>query len=69
VRNCYELGDCRQSKESIVCCLEVNYLKLQVFNAEVFSSPEGHEKSDLANGGRCCARDYAMKQGSTGVLC
>jgi hypothetical protein len=34
---------------------------------EIFLSPEGYRKSDLTDGGRCCARDYAMEGGPTGV--
>jgi hypothetical protein len=51
VRNCHELGKCRSPEERIVRCLEVGYLELHVFSMEVFLSPEGHGKSDLANGG------------------
>jgi hypothetical protein len=28
---------------------------------EIFLSPEGYGKSDLTDGGFCCARDYAME--------
>jgi hypothetical protein len=50
VRNCHEFGECRPPDEHVVCHLEVGYLKQHVFSTEVFLSPEGHEKSDLADG-------------------
>jgi hypothetical protein len=67
VRNYHELGECWPSKESVVRCLEVGCIELQVFSTEVFSSPEGHGKSDLANWGHCSTRGDAMKWGMTGA--
>jgi hypothetical protein len=67
VRNCHELGDCQSSQEGIVHCLEVGYLKLQVFSAEVFLSPKSYRKSNLADGGCHCSRYYAMERCPTGA--
>jgi hypothetical protein len=67
VRNCHELGKCRAPKERVVCRLKVGYLELHVFSREVFSSPEGHMKSDMADGGRCCFGDYFVEQSPTGT--
>jgi hypothetical protein len=61
VRNRHELGECRLSKECIVCHFEIGYLKLHILGSEVFPCPEGHGKSDLADGGRRCSGDYAME--------
>jgi hypothetical protein len=67
VRNCHELSKCQTAKDNIVCCIEVGYLEVKVFSREVFLSPEGHRKSDLSDWGHCCARDYDVKRGPTGV--
>jgi hypothetical protein len=69
VRNCHELGKCRPSEERVVCHLEVGYLKLHVLSTEVFPSLEGHEKSDLANGGCCCVGDYSVERSPTRTQC
>jgi hypothetical protein len=53
VRNCHEFGECRPSQESVVRHLEVGYLKMQVFSAEIFLSPEGYGKSGLTDRS-CC---------------
>jgi hypothetical protein len=42
-------------------------LKLYGLCAEILLSPEGYGKSNLANGGRCYTRDYAMERSPTGV--
>jgi hypothetical protein len=39
VQNSCKFGECWASKESIVCCFDVGYLKLQVFSIEVFLIP------------------------------
>jgi hypothetical protein len=39
VKNIHKLGECWSSMESIVCYLEVGYLKLQVFSTEIFPTP------------------------------
>jgi hypothetical protein len=67
VRNRHELGMCQPPQKGIVRCLEVGYLKLQIFYVEVFSSPQDHEKSDLTNRSRCCSRDHTMEWSPTGV--
>jgi hypothetical protein len=61
VGNCHKLGECQPPKEHIVCHLEVGYLKLHVLRAEVFLNPDGHRKSDLADRGHHCSRDYSME--------
>jgi hypothetical protein len=67
VWDCHELGEHWPPQESVVCSLEISGLKLYVFRAEVFPSPNGHEKEDLADGGCCCPRDYAVKLSPTGT--
>jgi hypothetical protein len=62
VRNCHELGECWPPEEWVVRHLEVGYLKLHLFSTEVFSSPEGHRKSDLADGGCCYSGDYSLER-------
>jgi hypothetical protein len=63
----HELGECQPSQESIVRSLKISDLKLYGLCAEIFLNPEGYGKSDLADGGCCCTRDYAMKRSSTGA--
>jgi hypothetical protein len=53
----------------LVHYLKIDYLELKVLSTEVFLSPESYEKSDMTDGGRCCARDYVMKRGPTGAQC
>jgi hypothetical protein len=65
----HKLGECRPPEECIVRRLEVKYLKLQVFRMEIFLSPKGYGKSNLANGGRCCTSVYALKRSPTGAQC
>jgi hypothetical protein len=59
--DCHQLDECQSSKECIVCGLEIRDLELQVFNTEIFSSPKGYGKSNLAAGGCYRAKDYSMK--------
>jgi hypothetical protein len=61
----HELGECRSSQESIVGHLKIEDLKLYILCAEIFLCPEGYGKSDLTDGDRWCARDYAMEGGPT----
>jgi hypothetical protein len=49
--------------------LKVSYLKLQVFSTEIFLSPKGHRKSNLADGGLYHARDYSVEWSLTGMQC
>jgi hypothetical protein len=67
VRNCYKLGECQPSQESIIRSLKIGDLKLYGLRAEIFRSSECHRKSDLADGGRCYTRDYAMEGSPTGA--
>jgi hypothetical protein len=61
------LGECRLSQESIIHSLDISDLKLYDLCVEIFSSPEDHRKSDLADGGRYCTRDYAMEGSPIGA--
>jgi hypothetical protein len=61
VRNHHELGECRPFEECVVCHFKIGYLKLHVFSSEVFLSPKGHGKTDLADGGHHCSRGYAVE--------
>jgi hypothetical protein len=54
-------------QESVVRSLDISDLKLYVLSAEVFPSPKGNENEDLADGGCCCPRDYAVKGSLTGM--
>jgi hypothetical protein len=63
----HELGECWPSQESIVRSLKIGDLKLYGLCAEIFPSTEGYGKSDLADGGCCCTRDYALKRSSIGA--
>jgi hypothetical protein len=65
VRNCHELGEHRPPEECIVCNLKIGYLKLHVLGAKVFPDPEGHGKSDLADGGHHYSRDYSTEGSPT----
>jgi hypothetical protein len=69
VRDCHKLGECRPSEERVVCHLEIGYLELQVFSTEVFQSPAGHRKSDLADGHRYSSKDYSVERSPTGMWC
>jgi hypothetical protein len=53
------------SQESVVCSLKIGDLKLYGLRVEIFLSPKGYRKSDLADGGHCCTRDYAMERSLT----
>jgi hypothetical protein len=61
VRHYHELGESKPPKECIVCCFEIGYLKLLVLGIEVFLSPKGHKKGDMANKGSCCSGDYSVE--------
>jgi hypothetical protein len=65
--DCLELGECRPSQESIVRSLKIDDLKLYTFYVEIFPSPEGHGENDLADGGYCYTRDYAIERSPTGL--
>jgi hypothetical protein len=65
--NRHKLGQCWLSQESVVCSLKIGDLKPYGLRAEIFLSPEGYRKSDLADRGRCCTRDYAMERSLTGA--
>jgi hypothetical protein len=67
VRNCHEFGECRLSQEGIVHYLEVGYLELQIFSAEVFLSLISYGMSDLTDGGCRCSRDYTMERCTIGA--
>jgi hypothetical protein len=69
VRNRHELGECQPPEECVVCHLEIAYLELHVLSRKVFSSPEGHRKSDLVDGGHCCSEDYSVEGRLTGTQC
>jgi hypothetical protein len=58
----HKLGKCQASQESVVRCLEISDLKLNVFCVDIFPSPESHWKSDLTNRCHWYARDYAMER-------
>jgi hypothetical protein len=57
----HELGECRQSQESIVRNLEIDNLKLYSLCEEIFMSPEGHRKKYLTDGGHCCMFQEVLK--------
>jgi hypothetical protein len=67
MRYCHEFGEHWSSQESVVSSLKIGDLKLFVFRAEVFPSPEGYGKGDLADGGCSYRRDYAMEGSPTGT--
>jgi hypothetical protein len=69
VRNCRKLGECQPPKESVVHCLKVIYLKLQVLYTDVFLSLKGHGKGNLFDWGHCRTRDYGVKRSPTGAQC
>jgi hypothetical protein len=60
LQNFHKLGECRPSQEIVIHSLKISDLKLYGLCAEIFLSLEGHGKSDLADEGHCCTRDYAM---------
>jgi hypothetical protein len=61
IRNCHELGEPWPPGQCIVCHFEIGYLKQYVLSSDVLLCPKGHEKSDLADGGRCCSGDYSVE--------
>jgi hypothetical protein len=63
----HELGECRPSQESILRSLKIDDLKLHSFHVDIFLSPEGHVENNLADGGCCYTRDYAMERSPTGA--
>jgi hypothetical protein len=62
---CHKLGECRLSQESVIHSLKISDLKLYGLRTEIFLSLKGHGKSDLADGGHYCTRDYAMEGSPT----
>jgi hypothetical protein len=65
--DCHELEECWPSQGSIVRSLEIGDLKLYSLCAEIFLSPKGNGENDLADGGCCCTKDYAMEGSPIGV--
>jgi hypothetical protein len=63
--NRHKLGECQPSQEIIVRSLKISNLKLYGLHVEIFLSPEGHGKSDLADRGHCCTMNYAMERSPT----
>jgi hypothetical protein len=67
MQDCHELLERWPSQESIVRSLKIDDLKLYVFHAEVFLSPKGYGKNDLADGGCYYPRDYAVERSLIGM--
>jgi hypothetical protein len=58
---CHELGERQPLEKRNVCRFEIGYLELDVLGEEVFPSLKGYSKSDLADGGHHCSRDYSVE--------
>jgi hypothetical protein len=69
MRHCHELGECRLPDECIAWRFEIGYLELHVLCSKVLPSLEGHEKSDLEDGDRCCSGDSFVERIPTRTQC